>query len=61
VWLAALPVLNEIGQIVAAADPAQAPILDASGRLLRVGITGGSWGIDEVVAFRPAESREERP
>jgi len=46
-------------------DPRRVPVAfeipPASGRLLRVGITGGAWGIEEVVAFRPAQSREERP
>jgi hypothetical protein len=46
-------------------DPRRVPVAFAipptSGRLLRVGLTGGAWGIEEVVAFRPAEPREVRP
>ncbi len=47
-------------------DPRRVPVVfeipPASGRLLRVGITGGVWGIEQVVAFRPrTQSRKELP
>jgi hypothetical protein len=46
-------------------DPRRVPVAfeipPASGRLLRVRFTGGFWAIEEVAAFRPAESRQEHP